>query len=283
MKIKTMKIKQFIVFCFAFWLSACTAYAQNRIVSVDGTLSELLCALGLENQIVGVDVTSTFPESLKKLPQVGHNRNIAAEGVLSLNPTLIVGLESSNLKPEVIAQLRAAGKKVQIFPRTYSIEGSKQLIREVAQFFQRSAQGEAIIKSMETDLAKLKKVSPSQKGLFIYARGVGSLMVSGEGTPLEKMFQLVGCENAVKGFANYKPLTAEALLLANPDFIILFNSGLESVGGVEGLLKVQGISQTKAGKNRKIIAMDGQLLTGFGIRVGKALVELSEKISQTNY
>jgi iron complex transport system substrate-binding protein len=283
MKIKTMKIKQFIVLSCLFWLSTCVSYAQNRIVSVDGTLSELLCALGLENQIVGVDVTSTFPETLKKLPQVGHNRNISAEGVLSLNPTLVVGLESSSLKPEVIAQLKATGKKVQIFSRTYSIDGTKQLVREVAQFFQRSAQGEAIIKSIDTDLAKLKKVIPTQKGLFIYARGVGSLMVSGEGTPLEKMFQLVGCENAVKGFANYKPLTAEALLLANPDFIILFNSGLESVGGVEGLLKVQGISQTKAGKNRKIIAMDGQLLTGFGIRVGKALVELSEKISQTNY
>lgn len=278
-----MKIKHFIIFSFAFWLNICAAYAQNRIVSVDGTLSELLCALGLENQIVGVDVTSTFPESLKKLPQVGHNRNIAAEGVLSLNPTLIVGLESSSLKPEVIAQLKATGKKVQIFPRVYSIEGTKQLVREVAQFFQRSAQGEAIIKNIETDLAKLKKISPPQKGLFIYARGVGSMMVSGEGTPLEKMFQLVGCENAVKGFVDYKPLTAESLLSANPDFIILFNSGLASVGGVEGLLKVQGINQTKAGKNRKIIAMDGQLLTGFGIRVGKALVELSEKISQTNY
>ena len=47
-----------------------------RIVSLSGTISEIICDLGRQNQLVGVDVTSTYPAALDKLPKVGHNRNI---------------------------------------------------------------------------------------------------------------------------------------------------------------------------------------------------------------
>jgi iron complex transport system substrate-binding protein len=272
-------LKKYLLFIFCL-LSAELLAQPYRIVSLDGTISEILCELGLESQIVGVDVTSTYPESLKKLPKVGHNRNISAEGVLSLNPTLVLGLETGMVKPEVIAQLKAAGKNVLIFKREYTIESTKNLVREIAKYFNLENKAEVVIKKIEADLAKVKKVSPAKKVLFIYARGTGSMMVGGEGTSVEKALLLAGCENAIKGFTDFKPLTAEALILANPDVILLFSSGLESVGGVEGLLKVQGIAQTKAGKNRKIIEMDGQLLTGFGVRVGQAIVELADKVNR---
>lgn len=275
--IRVLKKYLFLILC----LVSIELLAQNhKIVSLDGTISEILCELGLESQIVGVDVTSTFPETLKKLPKVGHNRNISAEGVLSLNPTLVLGLETGMMKPELVEQLKSAGKKVVIFKREYTVESTKNLIKEVAKFFNLESKAEAIIKKIDADLAKVKKVSPAKKVLFIYARGTGSMMVGGTGTSVEKVLLLAGCENAVKGFTDFKPLTAEALVIANPDVILLFSSGLESVGGIEGLLKVQGIAQTKAGKNRKVIEMDGQLLTGFGPRIGQAVAELAEKVSR---
>jgi iron complex transport system substrate-binding protein len=96
---------------------------------------------------------------------------------------------------------------------------------------------------------------------------------------MDKMITLAGAENAATGFNDFKPLTAEAMVAANPDVILLFDSGLQSLGGIEGLLKVPGVAQTNAGKNRKVIVMDGQLLTGFSPRVITAIKELSQKIS----
>jgi iron complex transport system substrate-binding protein len=121
-------------------------------------------------------------------------------------------------------------------------------------------------------------IPQSKKVLFIYARGAGTMMVAGQETPLDKIITLAGAKNAANGFKDFKPLTTEALVAANPDVILLFDSGLESVGGVNGLLKVPGIPQTTAGKQQKIIAMDGQFLSGFGPRVLEAVKELSEKL-----
>src|SRR4051812_325621 len=94
-----------------------------RIVSLSGTVSEIICTLGRQGQLVGVDVTSTYPAALEKLPKVGHSRNISAEGVLALTPTLVIGTTES-LKPEVAAQLKSAGVTVQLFKQDYSVAGT---------------------------------------------------------------------------------------------------------------------------------------------------------------
>jgi iron complex transport system substrate-binding protein len=127
-------------------------------------------------------------------------------------------------------------------------------------------------------MAALASTRSDKKVLFIYARGAGTLMVSGTGTPIASMIQLAGAKNAVTDFADFKPLTAEAMVAANPDIILLFDSGLKSIGGIDGLLKVPGIAQTNAGRNRSIVSMDGELLSGFGLRLPQAIRELQEKV-----
>lgn len=251
--------------------------AEMKIVSVNGTMSEIICALGLQSSIVGVDVTSTYPAALDKVAKVGHNRQVSSEGIIALSPSLVVGLEN-DLNPAVKQQLTAANIKTQLFKQELSVEGTKQLILAAGTYFNQSAKATALIAQLDKDIALVKKSSVKKKVLFIYARGTGTMMVSGTGTAVDKIIQFAGGQNAVTGFADYKPLTSEALIAANPDVILLFDSGLESLGGVEGLLKVQGITQTNAGKNKKIISMDGQLLTGFGPRLGKAMVELATKL-----
>jgi iron complex transport system substrate-binding protein len=251
-----------------------------RIVSLDGTVSEILCDLGLQSHLIGVDVTSTYPESLQKLPKVGHNRTISAEGVISLKPTLVLTSVNAGTKPEVIEQIKSAGITVITFQQEYSVAGTKKLIQDVANTCQVPSRAKPILKKLDADLAQVKKAANSPKVLFIYARGTGTMMVSGKGTQVDKMIELAGGVNATSSFDNYKPLTAEALVTANPDVILLFDSGLESLGGAQGLAKVQGIAQTSAGKNGRIITMDGHLLTGFSPRLGKALQELTQKIVQ---
>lgn len=258
------------------WLGSFAA-TPARIVSLNGTISEIICQLGLQGQLVGVDVTSTYPEALTKLPKVGHNRNISAEGVLAQTPTIVVGTTES-LKPEVADQLKSAGVTVQLFQQDYSVAGTKKLIQQVAAAFGASAKAPALIKQLDADLAKAKKPAKAPKVLFIYARGTGTMMVAGQNTPLEKVIGLAGGQNAATGFSDFKPLTAEALVAANPDVLLLFDSGLQSLGGKAGLLKVPGVAQTTAGRTGRVVEMDGQLLSGFGPRLGQATTELARQL-----
>jgi len=252
-------------------------FATERIVSINGAVSEIICALGQEKDLVGVDVTSNYPATLEKLAKVGHNRNVSAEGILSLRPTLVLGTEGS-LKPEVLSQIKTVGVKVILYKHDYSAEGARSLIRAVAETLNTKDKANTLIQKLDQDLKKAKALTKPVKVLFVYARGVGALNVGGTGTSVEKVIQLAGAQNAISDFSDFKPLTAESLVAANPDVILLFNSGLESVGGIDGFLKVSGVAQTKAGKNRKIIEMDGQLLTGFGPRLGLAVQELIAKL-----
>lgn len=251
----------------------------TRIVSLSGTTTEVLCALGLQDRLVGVDVTSTFPESVKKLPQVGHNRNMSAEAILALNPDIVVGV-AENVNPQLGEQLKTGKSKVWLFHVEGSPEGARNLIRAVADSFGVVVKADPVCRQIDADLEE--KVTPGKQPhvLFIYARGTGSLMVAGERTYPNSMITLAGGVNAVSGFEDFKPLTSEALVAANPDVILMFNSGLESLGGLEGLLQIQGMAQTKAGKNRQVIEMDGQFLTGFGPRTGKAIAELSKHLNE---
>ena len=251
-----------------------------RIVSLDGTVSEILSDLGLENRLVGVDVTSTYPASLTKLPKVGHNRTISAEGVLAQQPTLVLTTEKAGAKADVLDQIRSAGVQVVSFRQEFSVEGTKKLINDVAAACRVPSKAKVLTRRVDTDVAKVQRATGKPKVLFIYARGTGTMLVAGTGTPVDKMIELAGGQNATPQFADFKPLTTEALVAADPDVILLFNSGLESLGGPTGLLSVPGVAQTKAGKNRRFVTMDGHLLTGFTPRLGKALSELAKGISQ---
>lgn len=253
---------------------------STKIVSLNGALSEIVAGLGLENNVVGTDVTSQYPQSIANKPKVGHNRNLNAEGILALQPDVVIAMEKE-VPEQLVSQFKAAGIKLMLFNQEYTVDGTKSLIRRVGDSLMRAKQADSIIKQFDTELANVTtKVDTTKrpKVLFIYARGAGTMMVGGSGTQVEQVIKLAGGQNAVTDFAEYKPLTAESLVKANPDVILLFDDGLESLGGEKGLLAVQGVSQTNAAKNRKIVTMPGDLLTSFGPRLGQAITELSAKI-----
>jgi len=267
---------------FLFCLFAMVAFSkenkttQPRIITLNGAITEMVCALGHQDNIVATDVTSTFPSTLK-VKDLGHVRTLSIESIMALKPTLILATEK-DMNPDLAAKLKASGMKVHIFKQEFSLQGTKNLIQEVA-----TVLGEKNFTALQSAIdkkVKTAKAIPSKpKVLFIYARGAGMLMVAGKNTPVDKMIALAGGQNAVTGFDDFKPLTPEALLANNPDYILFFDKGLQSVGGVEGALKIEGLVKTKAGKNKNIIAMDGALLSGFGPRVGEGVVELNQLLA----
>ena len=250
----------------------------ERIVSLNGTLTEIVSALGHQNEIVGVDITSTYPTEIANTTEnLDHVFKLSVEKLINLKPTKVVALENE-LKPEIVTQLTQAGINVITFKQTYTPEGTKQLIADVAQKLENN-NIEAIQSKIDNEIATISPLHTAPKVLFIYARA-NQMMVGGTGTPIEAMIKLAGGVNAVTEFSEYKPLTPEALIKANPDYILLFDKGLQSIGGVDGLLKVDGISKTNAGKNKKIISMDGLLLSGFGPRLGEAVKILNSELQK---
>lgn len=251
---------------------------QVKIVTIGGAVTETLAGLGMEANIVGVDVTSTFPESAKGKMQVGSAHNLNIESIIAAKPDYLISLEERGIQAEQASQLEQAGIKVWKIKQEFSIEGTKKLINVLADSFGKQAEAKELIASIDKTMLELPKYESKPRVLFIYARGAGTLQVGGAGTPMATMIEMAGGTNAGSDFNDFKPLTAEALVKMNPDMILLFESGMRSLQGPEGLLNAPGVAQTNAGKNNAFIVMDGNFLSGFGPRVAEAVKTLSEKI-----
>ncbi len=250
----------------------------SRIITIGGSITEIVFALGAGDQVVARDDSSLYPPQVSGLQSVGYVRRLSAEPVLSLEPTLIITTEDAG-PPEAVEQLRAAGVTFLVVPKADTVEGVIDKVKLIAQALRREAEGERVIAQIEADYAAAQalqaEMTSRPRVMFIYARGVGAMSVAGTNTSADTMIKLAGGENAVTEYEGYRPMTAEAVVASAPDVILLMTRGLESVGGVEGLLAQPGIAQTPAGQNRRIVAMDDLYLLGFSTRIGTAILDLT--------
>tara|TARA_B100000575_G_scaffold286653_1_gene283725 strand:- start:271 stop:1119 length:849 start_codon:yes stop_codon:yes gene_type:complete len=251
----------------------------KRIVTVAGNVSETVFALGAGDRVVAVDASSVFPPAAQQLPKVGYYRNINAEGILSMSPDLVIATDSAG-PPPVIAQIRGAGIPIAILDSAQSFEGAQNRVTQIAALLDKTAEGKALTASMADELSAMKKPATPPKVLFIYARGAGTQNVAGTDTAANAMIELAGGVNAVSEYTGYKPMNAEAIITASPDYILFTARGLESIGGVEAAAALNGIAQTPAGMNKKIIAIDDLMLLGFGPRTSQGAIELSKAIQE---
>lgn len=248
--------------------------SNQKIVSISGGVTEIVAALGHEKEIVGTDVTSTYPESLKATAKdLGHVRSMTIEPIMALNPTLILASDK-DVNQDLLAKIKSSGIKSDVFQQEYTIEGTKKLIAQVANALGNSDY-QKLDDKIDADIKQIQPIEKKPKVLFIYARG-NMLMVAGKNTPMSNIIEIAGGQNAANGFEDFKPLTPEAVVQANPDVLLFFTSGLQGSGGLEGALKMPGVSQTNAGKNKRVIALDGGLLSSFGPRVGEAALSLNK-------
>lgn len=247
----------------------------ERIVSLGGALTELVYALGLGERLVGVDSSSVWPEAARALPQVGYQRKISAEGVIALAPSLVLHSDAAG-PASALARLREAGITLAEFPDPRDVAGARARIEALAARLDRVEQGREMIAALDAELARLPTVADEQRPrvLFLYARGADTLLVAGRSTAAAAMIELAGGRNALE-LDDFRPLSAEAVLAAAPEVLLVTSRGLDSVGGSAGLLALPGIAQTPAGRNARILALDDLALLGFGPRTGTTLHELA--------
>jgi iron complex transport system substrate-binding protein len=254
-----------------------TVVDTSRVVSLSGSITEIMFSLGLGSQVVGRDITATFPEA-RNIPVVTRAHDVAAESVLSLHPTLVLASTGTG-PPTAIEQIRNTGVSVITFPDPTSVDDVIPRIRNVAAALGVPSTGEALVARTESRLAEVRSRIPTSSTppriAFLYMRGQAAVyLIAGPGSGADSMIRAAGGVDGGTAMGldrAFTPLTSEALVLAAPDVILMTTTGLESVGGIDGLVRIPGIAQTPAGRNRRIVTVEDGLLFGFGPRTPVAL------------
>lgn len=261
------------------------AQEAGRIVSIGGSVTEIVYALGDGDRLIARDQTSIYPREALELPDVGYIRRLSPEGVLSVNPDLVIALEGYG-PPEAKEVLTSAGVPIVEIPEAYDGDGILTKIRETAKALGREAEGEKLAASVKADLeqaeAAAAKVENPARVLFVLALRDGRIMAAGGNSHAQAIIEMAGAENALSGFDGYKPVTDEAVLEAAPDVILMMDRGIDTDHDATdaALFALPAIAATPAGKNHALVRMGGQYLLGFGPRTAEAARDLSDRLAE---
>ena len=264
----------------------------DRILPIDisGTIASTVFALGLGDQVVGRDSSTLFAgtEELPVVTKTGHTLN--AEAILELAPTII--LTDTTIGPkEIRQQLRDAGIAVVVISSDRRLDTTDELVTEIAAALGVPSRGAALIERLDADLddalAEIAEVAPSDvddraRMLFLYVRGnANTYYIFGEDSGADSLIDAVGGVDVAAeiGWTGMKPMTAEALVAAKPDVLVMMTDGLESVDGIDGLIeRIPAIAETPAGANRRVIDMADSEILSFGPRSADVIGALARAL-----
>jgi iron complex transport system substrate-binding protein len=256
--------------------------AATRILSVGGDITEILYDLGQQDKIVAVDTTSLFPaDALKDKKSVGYMRALSAEGVLSVNPTMIIASDQAG-PAEVVTALKSSGVSYVEIADQPSADGVPQKIRHVGSLVSADDAANALAAKIEAEFASLKnereQIKARKKVLFVIAIVNGRATVGGSGTAADAILQLAGADNAASGVNGYKPVSDEQLAEFAPDVVVTMRRGGSDQHQASQALTLPGLSQSPAAKTKSLVEMDGLYALGFGPRAPSAARDLMKAI-----
>ena len=251
----------------------------SRIVSLNGDLTEVIFALGAGDRVVGIDLTTTYPPEATALPDVGLGRDVDAEAVIALSPTLVIG--DTQIGPQsAIDQIRAADIPMIILQAEVTLEGVPRKIANVGEILGLEAEAADLTARVQAeideavDLAAEATTMPS--AAFVYVRGPETLLLFGNGMPTHFLIEAAGAVDAAgeEGVIFAEDLSAEQLVAASPDVLITPTQGFDILGGLDAFLALPGVADTPAGRSERVLTYDEALFLGMGPRVGQALRQL---------
>jgi iron complex transport system substrate-binding protein len=254
----------------------------SKVVALANGSAEIIDSLGLKNILVGRDIAST-DQSLQSIPIVTSGHQVVAEKIISLSPDLVI-IDPSVGPATALQALKKAGIQVVSIKEVWSVSGITSKVSEVASLLGVKKSGAALSAKIDSTIASASlQVSGSPRIAFLYLRGGSSIyLLGGKGSGADSILSSVGAFDvgAVKGSTPFSALTSESLVGKNPEIILVMIKGLQSVGGVSGLISLPGVAQTSAGKSARVIAVDDSLLLSFGPRTPQMLIELAKAINE---
>lgn len=253
--------------------------AAQRVISAGGSISEWLVAMGAQPQLVGVDTTSLHPSSLQALPSIGYQRQLAAEGVLTLQPQILFGSAEMG-PPPVLAQLRAAGVQIETLPVDADLLAVSHSVRRMGQLLGRSAEAERVLQAFSQAMAQHNKQLDKVEGetprvLLVFSAGQGNPLSAGKNTVGDWLIEQSGGENLAR-HQGFKALSSESMLALNPQVIIVADRHNQGLAALETMLSSSpALRHTDAVQKGRVIAIDPTLLVGgLGPRVPQQVAEL---------
>lgn len=273
------------LFLIAFALHNQFAFAEQtanpqRIVVSGGSITEIIYALDEQQRVIGVDSTSVFPVQAKAKPQIGYVRRISAEGVLSLNPDLVIG-EADTGPKKVVEQLKQTGINLVILNENDNLAGIENKIKNIAELLGVADKGDKLAQSLQLDRTALsyllKQTTTKPRVLFVLSVRNSQPIVAGAGTSADELIRAAGGDNIAAGMiTNWKSLSSEATLALNPDVIITM--GRHGDDPQLKLAKLAHFKFSNAVKNGQVHSFDGSYLLGMGPRTPQAVVELAHTL-----
>ncbi|WP_406015119.1 ABC transporter substrate-binding protein [Streptomyces sp. NBC_00984] len=260
-----------------------TVASTDRIVPLTGGLSEIVFTLGLGKRVVARDITATF-EQAAKLPVVTRAHDVSAESVLSLKPTVVLA-ETTTGPAEAIDQIRDAGIPLVVVEPAQQLSDVGRRIGTVAAVLGVPDSGAELKSRTQSRIDAVRKPVPAPadghekpRVAFLYLRGSASVyLLGGRDSGASSLLEAAGAVDAGKASGltkDFTAITSEALAKAAPDAILVMSKGLDSVGGVDGLVKIPGVAETPAGMDRRIVSIDDGMLLNYGPRTDRVLSEL---------
>lgn len=249
----------------------------TRLITLFGDLTEIVYALGVEEYLVARDTSSIYPAAAEELPNLGFAGALNAEAILALAPTLVIGRELAG--PEgVLEQLREAGVEVVLLDELTGLDAPQIKIRAIGAALGIPQRAEALAQDVERRLAEvtaeLEEHERPLRVLLVYVRR-GGLQLTGDHA--RTIIEAAGGIDAAveEGIEGWQALTPEALVAIDPEVYLVLDLGLDVIGGLEGLMEIPGVAETRAGRAQRVISMPDLYLLGFGPRLPEAIADLS--------
>jgi iron complex transport system substrate-binding protein len=263
----------------AISIDATSSFSVARVVVLANGVAEIMNSLNAGALIVGRDLASS-EKALEDVPVVTSGHQVIPEKVIGLKPDLVI-IDASTGPKSAIDQIRSAGIRVEQTPESWNLADISLKVQAVANVIGAPQQGDLLNQAISSAITN-SKLSSKPRVAFLYLRGTSSIyLIGGEGSGADSLISAIGGID-VGAAALPRPfntLTAESLATLNPDVIIVMTKGLESVGGISGLLKLPGVAQTEAGKKQAVIDVDDSLLLSFGPRTPSLVQVLAERVS----
>ncbi|REL30062.1 heme/hemin ABC transporter substrate-binding protein [Thalassotalea euphylliae] len=245
--------------------------SAERLITAGGTITEIVYALGAGDQIVAVDQSSTYPAAATKLPMIGYYRDLASEGVLAQNADMLLAIEGVG-RANVLKQIASVGVQVKVLNKPESVEELYALIDELALILNKPAQAKALKEKIAASLPEKQQLGGN--AVFLLSVGSRGLVAAGQDTVPNLLFDYLGINNIAGEHNGYKTLGREALLTANPDFIVAASHSVVSLGGKQAFCQQAALALVPAATKCRLLVVDGLKVLGMTTRLAEALAEV---------
>ncbi len=257
--------------------------SPERVIALANGSAEIIASLGYLDVLVGRDIASTSKE-LKGVPIATAGHQVVPEKILELNPDVVL-VDNTTGPATALEVIQRAGIKVTMIDEAWTLTDIAKKIEAIGEVIGEQSAAAQLVQKLNSALQDSGKDHPGVRIAFLYLRGGSAIyLLGGQGSGADSLIEHLGAIDvgAQKFKDPFSPITSEALIATNPEIILVMSKGLESVGGIDGLVSLPGISQTPAGKNRAVIAVDDSLLLSFGPRTPDLLRQLSGEIGQVS-